>query len=150
MNKARQALALFESFEWIDCESESHTQPTPEPPAAPDPGPGWRLIELGEVIPPYSQYKFHDGTWKFSDAVGAIHNRSTLTYRAPIFHNPVNLESAGDGYRFCLVSETRQDATHCFKQGDVDLWSSMECSKHDGVTGFQHGYTYRTNKPLQT
>lgn len=60
------------------------------------------------------------------------------------YHNPDRLESAGEGYRFCLKTEMEHDATH--------WWTGMEWS--DGRLYWNQplssGASYRTNKPLPT
>ncbi len=63
--------------------------------------------------------------------------------RKAIWHNPDNLESAGEGYRFLVKGvETQWDATH--------FWSVVQCRWYPHFTGKDplDGWTYRTNKPL--
>ncbi len=67
-----------------------------------------------------------------------------LAFEQPDWHNPDNLPSAGDGYRFLLKSETRADATHFFHEYARD-WAVMnEVIREPSLSDC----TYRTNKPL--
>lgn len=123
------------------------TQPEPPPPAptpdAPDPGPGWRLMKPDEIVRKGDQWYAPAGYWKPSERLG--YEVCDEPYRTPIYHNPANLETAGEGYRFCLVSETRQDATECWYGGY--RWDDLT---PDDEVSLRAGVTYRTKKPLPT
>lgn len=60
-------------------------------------------------------------------------------------HNPDNLESAGEGYRFCLVTEKEEP-------GFTEWWNGKKWSDGGQIGGepLYCGATYRTNKPLPT
>lgn len=60
----------------------------------------------------------------------------------PDWHNPYGMVDAGEGYRFCLKTETRQDATHYWFEGG---WHSVAKSARPD---FLSTITYRTDKPL--
>lgn len=120
---------------------ESKAEPAPK---VPDPGPGWRIRAVGEQIAEGDQVLgFTSRTWHpamppFGTVLGGI-------FRTPVYHNPAKLESASEGYRFCLVSETREDATH-FWVHDCH-WEPLGAPQ---VKEFAKTFTYRTNKPLPT
>jgi hypothetical protein len=62
----------------------------------------------------------------------------------PDWHNPCGLASAGEGYRFCLKSETEDDATHYWSARKME-W---EYETHEEPGAPLAGITYRTSKPL--
>ncbi len=67
--------------------------------------------------------------------------------RKAIWHNPDNLESAGEGYRFLIQGvEPRQDATH-YRTFHSD-WINFNQGNAPHVTELLSVATYRTNKPL--
>jgi hypothetical protein len=149
VDKARQALALLESLEL----NEGDLPPIPPPPAPtptapdPDPGPGWRLLKVGELISKDAQYTCDDGeTWERTSITGRDVDAS-LVYRTPVYHNPANLETAGEGYRFCLVGETEKDASHWWDCSQ-SYWRTDFL--RNSMASFECGNTYRTNKPLPT
>ncbi len=143
--RIKGALALLEAIEWIDKRVKPEPPPPTPTPDAPDPGPGWRLVKIGEVIPPDSQIHVGGGEWFTSSRVGHVAAFNDL--RTPIYHNPVNLETAGEGYRFCLVSETEADATDWWDCSSL-TWSTDYL--RNSLAILESGCTYRTKKPLPT
>lgn len=124
---------------------KAHIPPPPAPtPAAPDPGPGWRLKEVGEMITKGDQWLNCNG-WGDVTMTG-LEKVIAQPLRTPIYHNPANLETAGEGYRFCLVSEARQDATEYWLPISKE-WVRVSMPNGDDLSIHD---TYRTNKPLPT
>ncbi len=65
--------------------------------------------------------------------------------RKAIWHNPDNLKSAGEGYRFLIqgVETAEIDATHFYSKHLIKWMTAYQTT---GV--IDPSFTYRTNKPL--
>ena len=108
---------------------------------------GWRLMDIHERVDTLTRGRSTNHGWiePHTSLLGQPVADAGCRCITPVWHNPTNLESPGEGYRFLLTSETRQDATHCTKTGND--WDEMR-AKDDGSTALFPGLTYRTNKPL--
>ncbi len=63
----------------------------------------------------------------------------------PQWHNPQKLRSPGAGYRFCLITETEEDATDWW---DNSLWAWTDMYDTPRERFLKADITYRTDKPL--
>ncbi len=61
------------------------------------------------------------------------------------WHNPQKLRSTGAGYRFCLITETEEDATDWW---DNSLWAWSDLHDTPRERFLMADVTYRTDKPL--
>lgn len=107
--------------------------PSPEPVAEARPtlAPGWRYAQATEnsrgTGGRFACKEGHPSYWVVPD-----------------WHNPANVESPGEGYRFCVKGETRADATH-FRFEESEVWGEMP-DKLPGPLSLAN--TYRTDLPL--
>ena len=64
----------------------------------------------------------------------------------PEYHNPQKIESPGEGFRFCLVSENLN------VPDDAEFWNVASAKWEPATGGFKHHLnsflTYRTRQPL--
>lgn len=138
------ALTLLESIEWTKQRHPKLEPPQPAPtPDAPDPGRGWRLKKRGEMITRGDQ-SLCCGEWGETVLREPV---MLATIRTPIYHNPANLETAGEGYRFCLVSETEEPGVTEWWNDEAKSW---RVGSQGGGMHLHNKLTYRTQKPLPT
>lgn len=93
-------------------------------------------------------FRIHSNKWNVGDIVEfaeVTKQESSVNNLALDWHNPMKLDSPGEGYRFLLKNESRKDATHFF--GTLTKqWRSMP--DLIGFDNLNKRVTYRTDKPL--
>lgn len=109
------------------------------------PPPGWRRMEGHERIDTVSRlFSEHGYASPATSRLGKKVSEVCGLYITPDWHNPRKLESPGEGYRFLLTSEARQDATHYWDSSTL-TWDPIVGKNNDPLLPED---TYCTNKPL--
>lgn len=105
------------------------------------PPPGWRRMEGHERVDTVSRlFSEHGYVTPHTSWLGKMVSDLYGQYITPDWHNPEDIPSPGEGYRFLLTSESETDST--------DFWTGYNWMDDDGNGHLSSYTTYRTNKPL--